>query len=104
MTPELKCLDEFPEASEVDDAQIHALAWAIVEGVLDCQTARLSLLHAAALLKATMAITHADPISAATEMLKEHAEATLDLTRTAIAMNDQPPRFEDTKDPDWGHL
>lgn len=100
----LKHLDAFPDLSEVDDGQIHALAWAMVEGVLDSQVARLSLLHAAALLKATMAITHADPISAATEMLKEHAEATLDLTRTAIAMNDQPPRFEDTKDPDWGHL
>lgn len=81
-----KHLDASPDTSEVDDGQIHALAWAMVEGVLDSQTARLTLLHAAAMLKASIAMCEPDPIAAAATLLSEHSRATLDLTETALQL------------------
>ena len=86
MTEALEYLEEWPAASEVDDAQIHELAWAMVQGVLDSPTARLTLLHAAAMLKASMAICEPDPMAAAATLLAEHSQATLDLTETALQL------------------
>lgn len=82
----LKHLDAFPDLSEVDDGQIHALAWAMVEGVLDSQVARLTLLHAAAMLKASIAIAQPDPMAAVADLLAEHSQATVDLTETALQL------------------
>lgn len=104
MTEAAKEMAAWPEPSETDDAQIHALAWAMVEGVLDSQTARLTLLHAAAMLKATIAIDQDDPITAATEMLKEHAAAALDMTRAAMIQLGRDPAGQDDFDADFGHF
>ena len=109
MTASLLISEQIPESwDEVDDAKIHALAWAMVEGVLDNQTARLTLLHAAAMLKALMALEQADPITAATELLDEHAQATLDFARTALVLRGPAPagpkcpKCGGKCDPDWG--
>lgn len=91
MTQAAKELTTCPEAPKADDAQIHALAWAMVEGVLDSQAGRLTLLHAAAMLKAVIAVDQPDPIESACALLRDHHSATLNLTRDAMAMSNQDP-------------
>ena len=87
MTPVALKAQNSPE-EPVNDAEEHARAWAMVSGVLDNVQERLTLLHAAAMLKASLAIQQPDPIRAATLMLEEHAQATLDLTATALDLRD----------------
>ncbi|WP_353428730.1 hypothetical protein [Paracoccus denitrificans] len=71
------------------DAEIHALACALVEGVADSGPGRLALLHAAAMLKATLALNEPDPIASVEQMLAEHSTATMAFTRDALALRDR---------------
>ncbi len=70
-----------------DDAAIHARAWSMVEGMVDGAEC-LTFLHAAAMLKAALALDQPDPIASAEEMLAEHSTATMTFVHDAIAMRD----------------
>lgn len=80
---------ETPE-DELDDAAIQAKAWAMAEGVADSLADRVTLLHAAAMLKAMLAVNQPDPILAVSQMLQEHCTSTLEMTERALTMMDQP--------------
>lgn len=77
-------------APELDDAEIQARAWAMAEGVVDSLTDRIVLLHAAAMLKAMLAVNQNDPILAVNQMLQEHCVSTLEMTERALNLMDQP--------------
>lgn len=77
-TPEITLLDQ--------DAAIHARAWAMIEGIADSAPERLTFLHAAAMLQASIALGQTDPIGAAEELLAEHSANTMTFTRDALAM------------------
>lgn len=77
-------------APELDDAEIQARAWALAEGVVDSLTDRIVLLHAAAMLKAMLAVNQNDPILAVNQMLQEHCVSTLEMTERALNLMDQP--------------
>ena len=72
------------------DAAIHARAWAMIQGIADSTPERLTFLHAAAMLKATIALSQPDPIAAVEELLSEHSIATMAFTRDALAIGDRP--------------
>ena len=69
------------------DAAIHARAWSMIEGMVDGAEC-LTFLHAAAMLKAALALDQPDPIASAEEMLAEHSTATMTFVHDAIAMRD----------------
>ncbi|WP_353429464.1 hypothetical protein [Paracoccus denitrificans] len=79
---------------DVTDAEIHARASAIVEAALDSVPARLILLHAAAMLKATLAHGQPYPIAALEEFLADHSAATMDLLRDARELDGETPSPE----------
>ena len=81
-------------APDVTDAEIHARAWAMVEAVLDSVPARLTLLHAAAMLKATIAHGQPDPVASCEEMLADHSVSTMGILRDALALGDETPPTE----------
>lgn len=60
-------------ASEValggDDAEINARAWALIDCVADSHADRVALLHASAILIASMALESDDPIGRATALV-----------------------------------
>ncbi len=77
-------------APELDDAEIQARAWAMAKGVADSLADRVVLLHAAAMLKAMLAVNQNDPILAVNQMLQEHCVSTLEMTERALNLMDQP--------------
>lgn len=77
-------------APELDDDDIQARAWAMAEGVADSLPDRIVLLHAAAMLKAMLAVNQKDPILAVSQMLQEHSVATLEMTERALNLMGQP--------------
>lgn len=81
-------------APEVTDAEIHARALAMVESVIDSVPARLTLLHAAAMLKATLAHGQPDPVAALEEFLADHSVATMGLLRDALGLGGETPSTE----------
>lgn len=46
--------------------EVHARAWAMIQGVIDSDVDRLALLHAAAMQMTTLAMDHPDPVGAVT--------------------------------------
>ena len=83
----VELLDTVPE---LDDADIQARAWAMAQGVADSLPDRIVLLHAAAMLKAMLAVNQNDPILAVNQMLQEHCVSTLEMTERALNLMDQP--------------
>ncbi|UFS63816.1 hypothetical protein LO749_06395 [Paracoccus denitrificans] len=79
---------------DVTDTEIHARASAIVEAALDSVPARLTLLYAAAMLKATLAHGQPDPIAALEEFLADHSAATMSLLRDALGLDGETPSTE----------
>lgn len=77
-------------APELDDADIQARAWAMAKGVADSLPDRIVLLHAAAMLKAMLAVNQNDPILAVTQMLQEHSVSALEMTHHALELMGQP--------------
>jgi hypothetical protein len=55
----------------LDTNDIHARAWAMVEAVVDSVPGRMVLLHAAAMLMASVAHEQPDPITSCDELLAE---------------------------------
>lgn len=73
------------------DAEIHARAWAMAAAALESEPARLTLLHAASMLKATLSHMQPDPVATCEEMLAEHSVATMGLLRDALALDGATP-------------
>lgn len=86
--------DVLPAAAPLDDADIHARAWAMVENVCDSVPDRLVLLHAAAMLTASLAHNQPDPIAVCEEMLAEHSISTMGILRDALALGDHTTPIE----------
>lgn len=79
-------LAQFPPLpTPLDDSDIHARAWAVVEAVLDSVPDRLVLLHASAMLLASLAHGQPDPLAVLEEMLADQSAATMGILRTALA-------------------
>ena len=74
---------------ELDDADIQARAWAMAQAVADSLPDRVVLLHAAAMLKAMLAVNQNDPILAVNLMLQEHCISTLEMTERELIRLDQ---------------
>lgn len=72
---------------ELDDTDIHARAWAMVERVFDSVPDRIVLLHAAAMLQAALAMNQTNPTAALGELLGDHCRSAGDIMQTAIAMS-----------------
>jgi hypothetical protein len=75
-------------ASEValggDDAEINARAWALIDCVADSHADRVALLHASAILIASMALESDDPIGRATALVQAQVNDALELTNACI--------------------
>lgn len=75
-------------ASEValggDDAEINARAWALIHCVADSHADRAALLHASAILIASMALESDDPIGRATALVQAQVNDALELTNACI--------------------
>ncbi|MFB2531007.1 hypothetical protein ACEYYA_02450 [Paracoccus sp. p3-h83] len=71
---------------DLDDADIHARAWAMVERVCDSIPDRIVLLHAAAMLKAVLAVNQPDPTAALGALLGDHCRSAGDILRQALAL------------------
>ena len=82
----VELLDTVPE---LDDADIQARAWAMAQGVADSLPDRIVLLHAAAMLKAMLAVNQNEPILAVNQMLQEHCISTLEMTERELIRMDQ---------------
>ncbi len=95
---------------EFNDRDIHERALALVEAHFDDAADRLVLMHACAMMTAAMAADAADPIEAATAMLRDQAIATLEFTgmstghpyRPKVAVTNPCPKCGGDCDPDWG--
>ncbi|HRM75357.1 MAG TPA: hypothetical protein PLI13_11760 [Paracoccus sp. (in: a-proteobacteria)] len=76
-------------ASEValggDDAEINARAWALIDCVADSHADRVALLHASAILIASMALESDDPIGRATALVQAQVNDALELTNVCLA-------------------
>ena len=76
-------------ASEValggDDAEINARAWALIDCVADSHADRVALLHASAILIASMALESDDPIGRATALVQAQVTDALELTNVCMA-------------------
>ena len=76
-------------ASEValggDDAEINARAWALIDCVADSHADRVALLHASAILIASMALESDDPIGRATALVQAQVNDALELTNACMA-------------------
>ena len=76
-------------ASEValggDDAEINARAWALIDCVADSHADRVALLHASAILIASMALESDDPIARATALVQAQVNDALELTNVCMA-------------------
>ncbi len=75
-------LDE-PGETEPSEDEIHARAWAMVEGVADSECGRIALLHAAATLMSSRAIEADDPFEKATKLLQVLVQDVFELTAAA---------------------
>ena len=75
-------------ASEValggDGAEINARAWALIDCVADSHADRVALLHASAILIASMALESDDPIGRATALVQAQVNDALELTNACI--------------------
>lgn len=78
-----------PIRPAVGDADIHARAWAMVESVIDSVPERLALLHAAAMLMASLAHGQTDPIAACEEMLADQSAETMGILRAALTLDSE---------------
>lgn len=76
-------------ASEValngSDAEINARAWALIDCVADSHADRVALLHASAILIASMALESDDPIGRATALVQAQVNDALELTNVCLA-------------------
>ncbi|PZO64581.1 MAG: hypothetical protein DI498_10860 [Paracoccus denitrificans] len=64
---------------------IHARAWAMVEKVFDNVPERIVLLHAATMLKASLAYCQPDPVGALAAMLSDDNHAASEILRDAMS-------------------
>lgn len=69
-----------------EDAQVKLRARAFADEVADDPVAIIALMHAGAMLIASLASDAADPFACATQMLSEHAQDALELLSLVTAM------------------
>ena len=79
MTPHPYLADAQPRPGPLDHDEIRQRAAALAEEVAGDVQKSLVVLHAAAMLMASIAVVQPDPFSALTEMLAEQAKAATDL-------------------------
>lgn len=86
MTPVKAPAVNTPDAAlNGSDAEINARAWALIDCVADSHADRVALLHASAILIASMALESDDPIARATALVQAQVNDALELTNVCMA-------------------